>query len=190
VQAPHLLVAAGRLLPIKGFDGLIRVLPDIEQQVGQRVEVIFCGANRVAPEVGDYQAYLEQLAHEHGVRDRLHFAGELAHAEVRDYLAAADVLVIPSVMEGGAKVLMEAAAVGTPFVATETAGTPAFLPDGGFTVPPLAAAPAAFPRGVAVLLRNHDLRRRLGERALHQSGRFTAESRADELLPLYEACLR
>lgn len=186
LRGPHLLVAVGRLLPIKGFDGLVHSLPAIEQLTGERVEVVVCGPSRPAPGLGDYRAYLERLAAGLGVHDRLVFAGELPHTAVREYLAAADMLVIPSVMEGGAKVLMEGAAVGTPFVATETAGTPAFLPDGGFIVPPLAKAPAAFPRAVAVLLQNSDLRERLGRRALERSPFFSAERRADELLPLYE----
>lgn len=190
LRGPHLLVAVGRLLPIKGFDGLVRSLPAIEQQVGARVEVVLCGPDRPAPGIGDYRTHLEHLAAGLGVRDRLVFTGELAHTAVREYLAAADLLVIPSVMEGGAKVLMEGAAVGTPFVATETAGTPAFLPDGGFIVPPLAAAPAAFPRAVAVLLQNRDLRLRLGQRAWELSPRFSAACRADELLPWYEAAAR
>ncbi len=189
LHAPHLLVAVGRLLPIKGFDGLIQALPEIEQMVGNRVGLVLCGPDRPVAGVGNYRDHLERLAGERGIRDRLSFTGELPHTAVREYLAAADLLVVPSVMEGGAKVVMEAAAVGTPFVATETAGTPAFLPDGGFIVPPLAQAPAAFPRGVAVLLRNRGLRERLGQRALDQSSRFSAENRADELIPLYEAAL-
>ena len=58
---------------------------------------------------------------------------------------------------------MEAAAVGTPFVATETAGTPAFLPDAGLTTPPIAAAPDAFGNALAVILGNDDLRALLEE---------------------------
>jgi glycosyltransferase involved in cell wall biosynthesis len=187
LRGSHLLVTVGRLLPIKGFDGLIRALPQIEQRVGARVEVVLCGPARPLPDGSNYRAYLEHLAAEEGVSDRLRFTGELPHTEVRDYLAAADVLVVPSVMEGGAKVVMEAAAVGTPFVATETAGTPAFLPDAGLIVPPLAQCPGAFVRAVMVMLRNDDLRARLGQRALKQAPRFSAEHRADELLPLYEA---
>lgn len=185
LNARHLLVAVGRLLPIKGFDGLIRVLPHIEELVGERVELVICGHNRPVPTIGDYQQHLETLAAEIGVADRIRFAGGLEHHDVRTYLAAANLLVVPSVMEGGAKVVMEAAAVGTPFVATETAGTPAFLPRAGFIVPPLRQCMTTFPRAVAVLLRNGGLRRELGRRALEEAPRFTAESRAEELLPYY-----
>ncbi len=185
VQSRHLLVGVGRLLPIKGFDGLIRALPQIAQQAGAAVDLVLCGPGRAAPGVGDYRAYLAALADEVGVGARVHFTGELPHTAVRDYLAAADVLVVPSVMEGGAKVIMEGAAVGTPFVGTETAGTPAFVPDGGLCVPPLAAAPHALPRAVALLLRNEGLRLRMGRAALARAPMFRAGPRADELLPHY-----
>ena len=79
--------------------------------------------------------------------------------------------------------------MGTPFVATETAGTPAFLPDGGFTTPPIARAPQAFGNALGVLLKNGDLRARLATRAYQQSHRFSASARADELLPLYERAI-
>jgi glycosyltransferase involved in cell wall biosynthesis len=139
--------------------------------------------------LGDYRAELERLAASCGVAGRVHFVGELSHDQVREHLAAADLLAVPSVMEGGAKVLLEAAAVGTPFVATATAGTPAFLPDGGLTTPPVAQAPRAFERALAVLLGNSDLRARLGRRAFEQSRRFSAAARAEELLPLYERAI-
>ncbi len=190
LQGPYLLVALGRLLPIKGFDGLIRLLPDIQDMAGARVELVLCGPSRSVAGVGDYRAYLEQLAKDMGVHSNVIFTNELPHAAVREYLAAADLLVVPSVMEGGAKVVMEAAAVGTPFVATETAGTPAHLPAGGFTVPPLRESQTAFVRATAVLLRNADLRQRLSAHTLEQSKRFRAEERAKELLPIYEAAVR
>ena len=189
LRAPHLVVALGRLLPIKGFDGLIRSLPIAERILGAPIELLLCGPSRSVAGLGDYRAVLERLAAECGVAGRVHFAGELPHDATREHLAAADVLAVPSVMEGGAKVLLEAAAVGTPFVATETAGTPAFLPDGGLTTPPIAQAPAAFGRALAVVFGNPELRERLARRGYEQSGRFGAEARADELLPLYERAL-
>jgi glycosyltransferase involved in cell wall biosynthesis len=185
LRAPHLLVALGRLLPIKGFDGLIRSLPLAEAIVGAPIELLLCGPSRRVAGLGDYRAELERLAAECGVGERVRFAGEVPHDATREHLAAADVLAVPSVMEGGAKVLLEAAAVGTPFVATETSGTPAFLPDGGLTTPPIAQAPEAFGRALAVIFGNPELRARLARRGYEQSPRFSAEARADELLPLY-----
>jgi glycosyltransferase involved in cell wall biosynthesis len=53
-------------------------------------------------------------------------------------LAAADAVVVPSPLESLNKVCMEAAAVGTPFIVTETTGISAWVPQEGvgIVVPP------------------------------------------------------
>ena len=63
--------------------------------------------------------------------------GALPNAEVPRYLAAADVLVLPSYAEGMPTVLIEAGAAGLPVIATEVGGIPDLLAEGrGYTVPP------------------------------------------------------
>jgi glycosyltransferase involved in cell wall biosynthesis len=47
----------------------------------------------------------------------------MAHADLPDLYAAADVLLLPSSREGWANVLLEAMACGTPVVATDVNGT-------------------------------------------------------------------
>ncbi len=67
------------------------------------------------------------LAEQHGVAERFIPAGEVPFQQMADYYAAADVVAIPSLMEGGNKTLSEGTLFGTPFVATETAGTIGFF---------------------------------------------------------------
>ncbi len=117
----HLVVAVGRLLPIKGFDALIRALPRLNAAAGETC-VMLIGPNRVDARFGDYESYLKRLAEELRVQDRIIFTGAVPHRTIREYLAAADVVVAPSVMEGMNKVAVEAAAVGTPSVVTRTTG--------------------------------------------------------------------
>lgn len=117
----HILLAAGRLLPIKGFDTLIRALPEIQTRAGD-TRLLLIGPNRIDPRYGDYRAYLENLAAACGVRDKVIFTGAVPHPEMRARLAAADLIVIPSVLEGMNKIAVEGAAVGTPSLVTRTAG--------------------------------------------------------------------
>lgn len=117
----HLIMAAGRLLPIKGFDNLIRALPDVVESAGD-TKLLLMGPNRFTSRFGDYQVYLTRLAAECGVADRVMFIGTVPHPEVRSYLAAADIIAVPSVMEGMNKIAVEAAAVGTPSLVTRTSG--------------------------------------------------------------------
>lgn len=74
--------------------------------------------------------------------DRVHFLG--AVDEVRDVYAAADLLLLPSRSEGMPAVVIEAALVGTPAVATCVGALPTMIDDDrtGFLAP--ADDPAAF----------------------------------------------
>src|SRR5690606_12426063 len=63
------------------------------------------------------------LTGELGLQDRVVFAGRADHADLPAYYALADVYALTSVYEGLPKVLIEAAASGTPVVATTMAGS-------------------------------------------------------------------
>ncbi len=121
-----IVVAAGRLLPVKGFDDLVRAMPALLERV-PNAAVLICGPNRVDPLLGDYAAYLEKLIADHGVAGRVILTGHVPPEQMADYLAAADAVAVPSLIEGGNKILVEGAALGTPFVATETSGTIGFF---------------------------------------------------------------
>lgn len=101
-----LLVTAGALLPRKGQDLAIAALKAIP-----RATLILVGG-------GPDQARLEALAKELPVR----FLGVRPHGELPGLLAAADVMVLPTVSEGLANVWIEALACGTPVVTSDVGG--------------------------------------------------------------------
>lgn len=180
-----ILIAAGRLLPIKGFDLLLQALPTVVRAVPETV-LLLCGASRQDPVLGDYRAYLERLAAELGVAGRVIFTGDVPAGRFTRYLAAADLAVIPSIREGSNKVLLEAAALGTPFVATTTSGTGDFFrdPPGGVEVPP--GDVPALAAGMVELLQDEARRRALGRQAAASCQRFRSERVAAEMLQLYD----
>jgi len=180
----QILVAAGRLLPIKGFDFILHALPTILQAVPDTT-LFLCGATRTDPILGDYQSYLERLATDVGVRDRVIFTGDLPATQFTRYLASADLVVVPSIREGSNKVLMEGAALGVPFVATTTTGAVAFFrqPAGGVEVPPGDAR--ALAAAISGLLLDDLRRQNLGQQAAQNSLRFRSEQVAEEMLHLY-----
>jgi glycosyltransferase involved in cell wall biosynthesis len=141
-----IVVAAGRLLPVKGFDDLVRAMPRLLAEIPSAVALI-CGPNRVDPQVGEYGAYLERLAREVGVGQHVILTGQIAPERMASYLAAADAVAVPSLIEGGNKILVEGAALGTPFVATDTSGTIGF-----FTASEGVSVPTRQPERLAVAL--------------------------------------
>ena len=64
------------------------------------------------------------------ISERVRFAGRLSEADTLGEIAKADILVLPSFMEGLPIVLMEAMAMGTAVIASRVAGIPELVDDG------------------------------------------------------------
>lgn len=172
-----LLVGVGRLVPVKGFDLLVRALPAIVREVpAARLLLVGEGPERAA---------LEAEARGLGVAERLVLVG--AHAEVVLFLSAADLLVAPSRNEGLGRALVEAMALGRPVVATRVGGIPAVVIDGetGRLVPP--ENPDALAGAVIELLGDGGLRHRMGEAGRRRAEQFSLKVMEARLLDLYRA---
>jgi glycosyltransferase involved in cell wall biosynthesis len=110
----------GRLVPVKGFDVLVRALPSVVAAVpSARVLLVGDGPDRAA---------LEAQAAALHVGDRVRITG--ATRDVTRWLAACDVLAAPSRNEGMGRSLVEAMALGVPVVAAAVGGIPAVVADG------------------------------------------------------------
>jgi glycosyltransferase involved in cell wall biosynthesis len=116
-----LLVCVGRLISLKAPELLIEALPAIVAQVGP-VRLCIIGPSRPDPQRGDYLAFLQQRAAALGVAELCTFTGHVPLVEIKTYLAAAHLLAVPSRIEGLNRVVIEAAAVGTPSVISDGAG--------------------------------------------------------------------
>ena len=107
---------------------------------------------------------LKQCIARHGLGESVVFTGYLDDQETRHLLAFSRALVLPSLAEGFGLPAVEAAACGTPVVATENSPLPEILEGGGLFVDPRDGA--ALTRALERVLRDDDLRARLGRQAL------------------------
>ncbi len=108
-----------------------------------------------------------------------------ARDDVEDFMAAADVFVLPSTKEGFSNALVEAMASGLAIVATDVGGNTEAVRDGleGRIVPPLKTDPLT--EVLRALWREPELRRRLAEAARTRAPLFSLDRMITELEDLY-----
>jgi glycosyltransferase involved in cell wall biosynthesis len=158
-----LVLAVGRLVRKKGFEVLIRAMPQVVTGVGP-VRLLIAGQ-------GDLRDELEALARELGVTARVTFPGAVERDRLPALFRACDVLAVPSVhdergnVDGLPNVVLEGMASGAAIVASDVAGIPqVILPEeNGLLVP--EKDPEALAGALVRLLRDPALRLRLGQAA-------------------------
>ncbi len=183
-EGGRVLLAVGRIEPLKGFDILIRALAEMTEREDVTL-VILGGDERAATEF----ARLTAIAEEVGVSSRLLFPGATPHDRVATYYNAADVVVVPSFYESFGLVALEAMASGVPVVASRVGGLTSTIGDGrtGYLIS--WRCPEPFAEKLDLLLSNDALRRALGSAAVRSVVRFDWGTVADTLLDLYQEVL-
>ena len=111
-RADHEIVAAGRLVPQKGFDILIESFRRISAHYPDWMLTIY-GEGPQRPE-------LELAVSKHGLQDKVALPGVLK--DLRPVFCRASLFVLPSRFEGYPNVLLEALACGCPVIATDCPG--------------------------------------------------------------------
>jgi teichuronic acid biosynthesis glycosyltransferase TuaC len=112
-----MLISVGALIARKRQNLIIEALPLLPDAT-----LVLAGA-------GDAEASFRALATRLGVDNRVIFAGSLPHDDLPRWLAAADVMVLPSKSEGLANAWVESLACGTPIVICDAGGAAELLTD-------------------------------------------------------------
>lgn len=125
------IVYAGVLIPRKGVGHLLNAFARLEHRQAQ-LQLVGGAEN------ADYALALRRQAADLGIGDRVHFIGAVSQAELARRLAAARVMVLPSLSEGLGRVVIEAMLVGTPVIGSRVGGIPDLIREGenGYLVAP------------------------------------------------------
>jgi glycosyltransferase involved in cell wall biosynthesis len=114
LTAANVLVNVKRLHPLAGQRYLIEAMPEIVREHPDTLLVI-CGTGALLPE-------LRAVARSAGVERHVTFAGLVDNTLVARYCAAADLFVLPSLLEALPTVAVEALACGTPVISSDNPG--------------------------------------------------------------------
>lgn len=186
--ARPIVVSLSRLHPFKGVAYLVEALPAV-RQAGVQPQVLIVGPSRKTPRFGDYSDYLIRRAADLHVADAVVLVGAVEHAATLTYLAAADVVVVPSVAESFNRVAVEAAAIGTPAVVTWTTGVSVYIKEYtcGLGIEPCSAD--AIATALVQLLTDRQMWRDFSARAIPLAAKFDSTTIASALLDLYHPYL-
>ena len=110
----HLLLNVKRLHPLAGQRFLLEAMNDVVR-AHPDTRLIVCGTGALLDD-------LKSVARSSGVERHVTFAGLVDNAMVARYCAAADLFVLPSLLEALPTVAVEALACGTPVVSTDNPG--------------------------------------------------------------------
>ncbi len=110
----HVLVNVKRLHPLAGQRYLIEAMGEVVREFPD-TRLVVCGTGPLLQE-------LTAVARSAGVERHVTFAGLVDNATVARYCAAADLFVLPSVLEALPTVAVEALACGTPVISSDNPG--------------------------------------------------------------------
>lgn len=173
-------VYVGGFNPHKHVDVLVRAHADLLRRPGNSSphlllvgsvgeDVFHSGVDRVRAAVA-----------EEGTSGRVHWAGYVPDEELRLLHAGATALVLPSECEGFGLPAVEAAACGTPVVATRESPLPELLAGGGVFVEPRDAR--ALADAMERLATDDDFRRTAGAAALRRASELSWRRTAERAL--------
>lgn len=168
-----IVLTVARLTSAKRIDAIVRSVAAIRDRV-PRVRLVVVGA-------GPERDGLASLARELGIDDRVEFVGRIPDEELILQYQAARVLAAASSSEGWGMTITEAAACGTPAVASDIVGhRDAIGPDAGI----LANDDERFAEGLAHLLTDDEAWSLASAAALEASDRLSWDASAAALLGL------
>ena len=178
---PPLVLGVGRLVPKKGFVHLIRAVDVLRRRRGD----LACWIIGDGPE----RAALEREIAALGLGTAVTLKDWMSAEELKAAYARASVLAVPSVVaddgdrDGLPNVVLEAAALGVPIVATDVGGLTDLVRDGetGLVTPP--GQPQPLSARIREAVDDEELSRRLARAARREADtRFDADANADRLV--------
>jgi D-inositol-3-phosphate glycosyltransferase len=186
------LLTVGRIQPLKGIDVAVRALAalcaDGDDAPGGPFRLVVVGGPS-GPHGDEEHARLFRLVRELGVERHVTLVPPQQHELLSTYYRAADVCLVPSRSESFGLVALEAAACGTPVVASAVGGLTTLVDDGrtGYLVEP--SDHEAFARRVQRIATEPLAAERHSTAAVLRARRYTWRRAAADLRAIHDELL-
>src|SRR5580698_9871941 len=181
----RLLLFVGRIQPLKCADVAIETLAELRQSGGEQARLVVVGGPS-GPHGEKSLQSLHDVADARGVRDHVHFVDPQPHELLSSYYRAADVCIVPSRSESFGLVALEAAACGTPVVASAVGGLTTLVDHGhtGFLVDD--PTPRRYAAAVRRIFDESLVAERLSTASVLRARGYTWRAAAGALLDLHD----
>ncbi len=170
-----ILLFVGHEFQRKGLEVIIRSLPLVNDK---RIKLLICG--------GDKSQKFQLLANSLGLKEQIVFTG--AQSDTKQFYAAADVFVFPTLHEAFGLVVTEAMACGLPVIVSKSAGAAEDIiedgKDGVLLVDPQNAEELA--KNISTLIHDNVRRQTLGANARAKALNYTWDVAAEHVMNVYE----
>jgi D-inositol-3-phosphate glycosyltransferase len=182
----RLVLFVGRIEPLKGVDTLLSAAALLKEQhpaALKNVQVAIVGGDPSAPDAE--MSRLLELHRELDLGGLVEFLGAREQAQLPNYYAAADAVVMPSHYESFGMVALEAMAMGTPVIASRVGGLAHLVRDNatGFLISP--RSPQQLADRLQLLLTNEPLRQQLAAQARSYARGFDWANIVNRMLEVY-----
>lgn len=185
------LLFVGRLQPLKGAELAIETLAATRAggPAGANAQLVIVGGPS-GPQGHDTLVRLGNMADDLAVSDCVQFVDPLPHHLLSTYYRAADVCLVPSRSESFGLVALEAAACGTPVVASDVGGLRDNVVEGrtGYLI--AGRSGEAYARRVTDILTDPLLALRLGDAGSRRAERYSWRASAAAALDVLDAAGR
>ncbi|HUP27293.1 MAG TPA: glycosyltransferase [Chloroflexia bacterium] len=183
-----ILLFVGRIERLKGIDTLLESVAVVSRTCsGRDLKVLIVGGGGQTEDENAELKRVVQLHRDLNLEDQVEFVGSKPQEMLPLYYSAADITIMPSHYESFGMVAIESMASGTPVIASNVGGLSYTVQDGetGFLVP--EENHFALAEQVHTLLKNPDLRRRMGEQATRHAAQYSWRNIASQMVDVYDS---
>lgn len=174
------LLAVGRLLPVKGLDYLIPAM------AGQPVTLWIVGGE--APGYEGYEKMLKEMVQSYGIGDKVKFLGHIPRQQLADVYLGCDIFVAPTLGEGSGLTILEAMAFGRCCLASDVSTCNELIDhlETGYLVP--SKSPRTLRSAIIYLSAHPEVRARLGAAAYDRVVKdYSPQKAVESYLKVFEA---